>query len=88
MADPMLNFVSLLGSQVSATFENFPTGSRIVVVNKTTGQPEPAPVTDLGQATSGPLGIILPSGFPNGDFYLKGLDASGGFLAQSIEFHF
>jgi hypothetical protein len=88
MADPILNYVSLLGSQVSATFENFPTGSRVVVVNNTSGQAEPAPVTELGQATSGPLGVNLPPGFPSGDFYLKGLDAPGGYLAQSVVFHF
>ncbi|MEA2944555.1 MAG: hypothetical protein QOD09_5084 [Bradyrhizobium sp.] len=86
MSDPILNFVGILAHQVNATFANFPEGSRIVVVSQTTGETMPDLVTKA--SGSGPVGINLPDDFPAGDFYLKGLDADGGYLAQSVGFHF
>jgi hypothetical protein len=86
MSDPTLFFVSVLAHQVNAMFAHFPEGSSIVVVNKTTGETMPDPVSKV--SGTGPLGINLPDDFPRGDFYLKGLDADGGYLAQSVEFHF
>jgi hypothetical protein len=85
MSNPILNFVSILGNQVSATSANFPDGGRVVLVNKTSGATLPSPVTEV--SSDGPLGITLPQPFPAGAYYLKGLDKDGGYLAQSVEFY-
>jgi hypothetical protein len=86
MSNPVLNFVSVLGHQVNAGCENFPQGSRVVIVNKTSGATLPSPVTPA--SGTAPLGINLPDDFPSGAYYLKGLDKDGGYLAQSVEFYF
>jgi hypothetical protein len=85
MSDPVLNFVSILGHQVNAGCENFPPRSRVVIVNKTTGETLPSPVTPA--SGTAPLGINLPDDFRSGAYYLKGLDKDGGYLAQSVEFY-
>jgi hypothetical protein len=86
MSDPVLNFVSVLGHQVNAGCENFPQGSSVVIVNKTSGETMSSPVTPA--SGTAPLGINLPDDFPSGEFYLKGLDKDGGYLAQSVAFPF
>jgi hypothetical protein len=85
MSDPILNFVSISGSQVAATTANFPNGARIVLVNKTSGATLPDPVTKVSD--NGPLGITLSEDITPGAYYLKGLDQDGGYLAQSVEFY-
>jgi hypothetical protein len=86
MSDPVLNFISVLSHQVNAGCENFPEGSSVVIVNKTSGATLPSPVEPA--SGNAPLGIILPDDFPSGAYYLKGLDKDGGYLAQSVEFYF
>ena len=85
MSNPILNFVSIVGKQVSAMSVNFPDGARVVVVDKTSGETLSTPVTEA--SGSGPVAIALPGDFPLGDYYLKGLDKDGGYLAQSVEFY-
>jgi hypothetical protein len=86
MSDPFLNFVSVLRHQVNAGCENFPQGSSVVIVNQTTGEAMSSPVTPA--SGTAPLGINLPDDFPSGEFYFKGLDKDGGYLAQSVIFPF
>jgi hypothetical protein len=85
MSNPILNFVSILGGQVSATAANFSGGARVVLVNKTSGATLADPAIEV--SGDGPLGITLPEPFPAGAYYLKGLDKDGGYLAQSVEFY-
>jgi hypothetical protein len=86
MSDPVLNFVGVLGHQVNAGCENFPQGSSVVIVNKTSGATLPSPVTPA--SGTAPLGIVVPDDVPSGTYYLKGLDKDGGYLAQSVDFYF
>jgi hypothetical protein len=85
MASPIVNFVSISGRKVSAAYETLPAGSAVVLVNKTSGETMPSPVTKA--AGSGPLVINLGDGFPSGVFYLKAQDQAGAHLAQSVEFY-
>ena len=82
---PIIDFVSIHGRTLAATFANLPPGAEIVLVDKTSGAPfgaSPAGASD-GNAT-----IIVPMGAPAGDYYLRAEDSGGVNLAQSVEFHF
>ncbi|HXN66024.1 MAG TPA: hypothetical protein VN926_00035 [Bradyrhizobium sp.] len=88
MASPIINFQSISGFSISAQYENLPAGSRVVLVDKTSGKAMPSPITPA--SGSGPLSIQLPNSGPNkfplGAYVLQAQDKAGVFLAQSVEF--
>jgi hypothetical protein len=85
MSTPIINFTSISGANVSATYANLPPGSHIVVVNKTSGET----VDGDGIVASGSASITipLPTDMPAGAFYLKAQDSTGAYLAQSVVFY-
>ena len=84
MASPILNFQSISGRTVTADYENLPTDTQVVFVDKTSGITVPLPITPA--SGSGTLNIQLQPGFPPGAYVLQAQDLSGGFLAQSVQF--
>jgi hypothetical protein len=85
MANPIINFASISGKEISANYENLPDRSQIVLVDKTSGKTMADPVT--GAAGSGRLTIELPLRFPSGAYCLQAQDQSGKYLAQSVQFY-
>jgi hypothetical protein len=81
---PNVIFNSLSQGEVSATYANLPPGSRIVFINKTSGQPFGGRIDAGGSAS---VEIKVPSGVPAGDYYLEAQDSTGAYLAQSVGFH-
>jgi hypothetical protein len=81
---PNIIFNSVSKGEVSATYANLPPGSRIVFINKTSGQPFGGGIDASGSAS---VEIKVPSGAPAGDYYLEAQDSTGSFLAESVVFH-
>jgi hypothetical protein len=81
---PNIIFNSVSQGEVSATYANLPPGSRIVFINKTSGQPFGGGIDASGSAS---VDIQVPSGVPAGDYYLEAQDSTGAYLAQSVGFH-
>jgi hypothetical protein len=80
---PFINLDGISVTAVSATYGNLPPSSRIVFMNKTSGQPVGQEVDAEGSAT---ISVPLPAGMPAGEYYLKAEDSAGGYLAQSVVF--
>ena len=68
MAAPIINFQSISGQQVAAQYQNLPAGSKVVFVNKTSGQVMPSPVTPA--SGSGTLSMTFSGG--SGTYYFAG----------------
>ncbi len=63
-------------------------GAKVVLVNKTSGEQLPDPVTTIASTVpNGSLRIRLPNTFKSGAYYLKALNAHGDYAAQSVEFY-
>ncbi|MEA2793305.1 MAG: hypothetical protein QOI87_685 [Bradyrhizobium sp.] len=63
-------------------------GAKVVLVNQTSGQPLPDPVTTIASpAPNGSLRIRLPDSVKPGAYFLKVLNAHGDYAAQSVEFY-
>ena len=97
MASPTITFNTISGRQISATYRNLPSGSKIVLVNQLTGVALPNPVvmvrlrfplfSRLLALFPVNIRIMLPDAVRPGGYYLQALNPSGGFLAQSVEFY-
>ena len=86
--NPVINFVELENRVISATYRNLMVGAKVLLVDKTTGQPAPEPVTTITSPTpSGSLRISLPALLKAGDYFLRALNGHGEFAAKSVEFH-
>jgi hypothetical protein len=86
--NPIINFVELENRVVSATYRNLMIGAKVLLVDRTSGEPLPEPVTTISSPTpSGSLRISLPPSVKPGDYFLKALNGHGDFAAQSVEFH-
>jgi hypothetical protein len=86
--NPIINFVELENRVVSATYRNLMIGAKVLLVDRTSGEPLPEPVTTISSPTpSGSLRISLPPSVKPGDYFLKALNGHGEFAAQSVEFH-
>jgi hypothetical protein len=83
--DPVINFVSIANRTVSAEYRNLMIGGKVVLVNTTSGQQLPAPVTPIG-STQGTLTITLPDSVKAGQYHLQALDPQDRFAAQSVDF--
>ena len=73
---------------ISATYRNLMIRAKVLLVDKTSGEPLPEPVTTITSPTpSGSLRISLPASVKAGNYFLRALNGHGEFAAQSVEFH-
>jgi hypothetical protein len=83
----VINFVELENQVVSATYRNLMVKAKVVVVNKTSGEPLPDPVVTISSpAPNGSLRIRLPNAVEPGTYFLQALNGRGEYAAKSIEF--
>ncbi len=86
--NPVVYFVQLENRVISATYRNLMIGARVQLVDKTSGEPLPEPVTTITSPTpSGLLRISLPASIAAGDYFLRVLNGHGKLAAQSVVFH-
>ena len=84
----IINFVELENRVISATYRNLMIKARVVLVNKTSGEQLPDPVTTIASPVpNGSLRIRLPDTVQPGAYYLKALNGHGEHAAQSVEFN-
>lgn len=84
----MINFIELENRVISATYRNLMIRAKVLLVDKTSGEPLPEPVTTITSPTpSGSLRISLPASVKAGDYFLRALNGHGELAAQSVEFH-
>ncbi|HVX75853.1 MAG TPA: hypothetical protein VHB49_06990 [Bradyrhizobium sp.] len=82
-----ISFVELENRVVSATYRNLMVKAKVVLVDKTSGQRLPEPVTTIASpAPNGWLRIRLPDSITAGVYYLLALNGHGEPAAQSAEF--
>ncbi len=85
--NPIINFAELENRVISATYRNLMIGAKVVLVNKSTGEHLPDPVTTIASPVpNGSLRIRLPESFKAGAYYLNALNGHGEYAAQSVEF--
>jgi hypothetical protein len=83
----MINFIEFENRVISATYRNFMIGAKVLLVDKTSGEPLPEPVTTINSPVpSGSLRISLPASVKAGHYFLRALNGHGECAAQSIEF--
>jgi hypothetical protein len=83
----VINFVELENRVISATYRNLMIGAKVVLVDKTSGEQLPDPVTRINSPVPvGSLRISLPPSVKSGDYYLKVLNGHGQLAAQSTGF--
>jgi hypothetical protein len=86
--NPVINFVELENRVISATYRHLMIGAKVLLVDKTSGEPVSEPVTTITSPTpSGSLRISLPASVKAGDYFLRVLNGHGAFATQSVEFH-
>jgi hypothetical protein len=86
--NPIINFVELENRVISATYRNLMIRAKVVLVNKTSGEQLPDPVTTIASpAPNGSPRIRLPDSVKPGAYYLKALNGHGEYAAQSVEFN-
>lgn len=84
----MINFIELENRVISATYRNLMIRAKVLLVDRTSGEPLPEPVTTITSPTpSGSLRISLPASVKAGDYFLRALNGHGELAAQSVEFH-
>jgi hypothetical protein len=79
--DPIIDFTKLAGRDVFVFCSGLPAGASLVLMNKTSG-------SNAGQmvASNGPVTFHLSDSVRAGEYYLKAVDSTGGYLAQSVSF--
>jgi len=84
----VINFVELDNRVVSATYRNLMIGAKVVLVDKTSNDQLPDPITTVASpAPNGSLRIRLPTTVRPGAYYLKALNGHDAYIAQSVEFY-
>ena len=84
----VINFVEFENRVITATYRNLMVKAKVVLVDKTSGEPLPDPVITIASPVpSGSLRIRLPETVKPGAYYLKALNGHGEFAAQSVEFY-
>jgi hypothetical protein len=84
----VINYVEIENRIVSATYRNLMIGAKVVLVDTTSDQQLPDPITTIASpAPAGSLRIRLPATVKPGDYYLKALNGHGVSVAQSVEFY-
>ena len=85
--NPGINFVELENRVISARYRNLMVRAKVVLVNKTSGEQLPDPVTTIASPVpNGSLRIKLPDTVQPGAYYLKALNGHGQHAAQSVDF--
>ncbi len=85
--NPVISFVELENRVISATYRNLMIGATVVLVDKSSGEQLPDPVTRIASPVPiGSLRISLPASVKPGDYYLMALNGRGQFAAQSVGF--
>lgn len=85
--NPIINFVEFENRVISATYRNLMVRAKVVLVDSTSGQQLPDPVTTItSPAPNGSLRIRLPDSVRPGTYYLKALNGHGEHAAQSVAF--
>jgi hypothetical protein len=80
-------FVELENRIISAAYRNLMVKAKVVLVDKTSEQQLPDPVTTIASPVpSGLLRIRLPDAVKPGAYYLKALNGHGEYAARSAEF--
>jgi hypothetical protein len=86
--NPIINFIELENRVISATYRNLMNRAKVVLVDKTSGEQLPDPVTTIASPVpSGLLRIRLPDSIKPGAYFLKALNGHGQHAAQSVEFY-
>jgi hypothetical protein len=86
--NPAINFLELENRIISATYRNLMVKAKVVLVDKTSGEQLPEPVTTIASPVpSGLLRIRLPDAVKPGAYYLRALNGHGEHAARSAEFH-
>jgi hypothetical protein len=84
----VINYVEIENRVISATYRNLMVGAKVMLVDKTSDQPLPDPVTTIASpAPAGSLRIRLPATVKPGNYYLKALNGHGAPVAQSVGFY-
>jgi hypothetical protein len=85
--NPVIKFVELGSRVISAIYRNLMIRAKVVLVDKSSGQRLPDPVTTIASPVpSGSLRIRLPDTVKPGAYFLKALNGHGKDAAQSAEF--
>jgi hypothetical protein len=86
--NPIINFIDVENRVISATYRNLMNKAKVVLVDKTSGEQLPDPVTTIASPVpSGLLRIRLPDSVKPGAYFLKALNGHGQHAAQSVEFY-
>jgi hypothetical protein len=82
-----IHFVELENRVISATYRNLMIGAKVQLVDISSGQALPEPVTKItSPVPSGLLRIILPDSVTAGDYFLRALNGHGQLAARSAVF--
>lgn len=82
-----VNFVELDNRVISATYRNLMVRAKVLLVDKTSGDPLPDPVTTITSPMPvGSLRIRLPDQVRPGTYFLMALNGRGAYLAKSADF--
>jgi hypothetical protein len=85
--NPVINFVEYENRVISAIYRNLMVKAKVVLVNKTSGEPLPDPVVTISSPLpNGSLRMRLPDSVKPGTYYLKALNGHGQHAAQSVDF--
>jgi hypothetical protein len=86
--NPIIYFVELENRVISATYRNLMVKAKVVLVDNSSGEHLPEPVTTIASPVpAGLLRIRLPDTVKPGAYYLKALNGHGECAALSVEFH-
>ena len=86
--NPVINFVEYENRVISAIYRNLMVKAKVVLVNKTSGEPLPDPVVTISSpVTSGSLRMRLPDSVKPGTYCLKALNGHGEYAAQTVDFN-
>jgi hypothetical protein len=86
--NPIIYFVELENRVISATYRNLMVKAKVVLVDNSSGEHLPEPVTTIASPVpAGLLRIRLPDAVKPGAYYLKALNGHGECAARSVEFH-
>jgi hypothetical protein len=85
--NPVINFVEYENRVISAIYRNLMVKAKVVLVDKTSGEPLPDPVVTISSPLpNGSLRMRLPDSVKPGTYYLKALNGHGQHAAQSVDF--
>jgi hypothetical protein len=83
----VINFVEYENRVISATYRNLMVRAKVILVEKTSGEQLPDPVTTItSPMPAGSLRIRLPEQVGPGSYFLMALNGHGDYLAKSADF--